>query len=82
MCQICLIWSIHGSWHVSIAVVRVWFQNVTVETREGEGSVILSLRVSGELQRAVSVEINTRDGTAACEYGSKFGLFSKMISGH
>ena len=55
---------------------------MTVETREGEGSVILSLRVSGELQRAVSVEINTRDGTAACEYGSKFGLFSKMISGH
>ena len=51
----------------NIAVVRVWFQNVTVETREGEGSVILSLRVSGELQRAVSVEINTRDGTAAGE---------------
>ena len=41
---------------------------MTVETREGEGSVTLSLRVSGELQRAVSVEINTRDGTAAGEY--------------
>ena len=59
------------SWLIvfSVAVVRVWFQNVTVETREGRGSVILSLRVSGELQRAVSVEINTRDGTATGEYG-------------
>ena len=70
MCKICLIWSIQV---FSVAVVRVWFQNVTVETREGEGSsVILSLRVSGELQRAVSVEINTRDATATGEYGSKY----------
>ena len=51
---------------------------MTVETREGEGSVILGLKVSGELQRAVSVEINTRDGTAVGEYGSKLDYLARL----
>lgn len=41
--------------------------NESVEVRESEMKVTLGLRVEGKLERPVTVQLSTRDGTATGE---------------